>query len=233
MKCYRTQPQASSSVYRSVLILGRRRHSDNNDKQNSSADIMQDPAGGDISPVLIRSSSTLPTPQPGSAPSTPNNTSNKNPSSSVSEAEGERGDLIHFYNHVYIKQMRHFALRYSASSPSAGVDSPPLCPYPTLRTGSPRRMLLSSKHSIYISPHKSGSASTTTTTRDKIYYYICSSPPNRLHEINSMIQTGETPTRKRSMVLEGETSPKRVCPDNHSALFRRLQDVANDRSSSY
>ncbi|XP_027131612.1 retinoblastoma-like protein 2 isoform X2 [Larimichthys crocea] len=232
MKCYRTQPQASSSVYRSVLISGRRRHSDNNDKQNSSADIMQDP-GGDISPVLIRSSSTLPTPQPGSAPSTPTNTSNKNPSSSVSEAEGERGDLIHFYNHVYIKQMRHFALRYSASSPSAGVDSPPLCPYPTLRTGSPRRMLLSSKHSIYISPHKSGSASTPTTTRDKIYYYICSSPPNRLHEINSMIRTGETPTRKRSMVLEDETSPKRVCPDNHSALFRRLQDVANDRSSSY
>ncbi|KAE8277162.1 Retinoblastoma-like protein 2 [Larimichthys crocea] len=51
-----------AKVYRSVLISGRRRHSDNNDKQNSSADIMQDPAGGDISPVLIRSSSTLPTP---------------------------------------------------------------------------------------------------------------------------------------------------------------------------
>uniref|UniRef100_A0A3B5BHC5 Retinoblastoma-like protein 2 n=1 Tax=Stegastes partitus TaxID=144197 RepID=A0A3B5BHC5_9TELE len=138
-------------------------------------------------------------------------------------------DLIHFYNNVYIKQMRHFALRYSLSSPS----SPPLCPYPTLRTGSPRRMLLSSKHSIYISPHKTGSALTPTTPRDKIYYYICSSPPNRLQEINSMIRTGETPTRKRSMAMEEETSPKRVCPDNHSALLRRLQDVANDRSSSH
>lgn len=243
MKCYRTQPQASSNVYRSVLISGRRRrHSGSNDtnKHNSPADTTQDPAGGDISPVSIRSSSTMPTPQPGSAPSTPTSTSNKNSSSSsssssftVGDGEEERGDLIHFYNNVYIKQMRHFALRYSASSPSAGVETPPLCPYPTLRTGSPRRMLLSSKHSIYISPHKTGTVPTPPTPRDKIYYYICSSPPNRLQEINSMIRTGETPTRKRSLPLEGETSPKRVCPDNHSALLRRLQDVANDRSSSH
>ncbi|KAG7232286.1 hypothetical protein INR49_009071 [Caranx melampygus] len=147
-------------------------------------------------------------------------------SPSPSCVEEERGDLIHFYNNVYIKQMRLFALRYSPSSPSAGVDSPSLCPYPTLRMGSPRRMLLSSKHSIYISPHKTGSAPSPSTPRDKIYYYICSSPP-------TMIRTGETPTRKRSMALEDEASPKRVCPDNHSALLRRLQDVANDRSSSH
>ncbi|KAI3371032.1 hypothetical protein L3Q82_023524 [Scortum barcoo] len=237
MKCYRTQPQAGSNVYRSVLILGRRRRHSGNDtnKHSSSADTNQDAAGGDISPVPIRSSSTLPTPQPSSAPSTPNKTSSSSSSSAVGDAEEERGDLIHFYNQVYIKQMRHFALRYSPSSPSAGVETPPLCPYPTLRTGSPRRMLLSSKHSIYISPHKTGSAPSPTAPRDKIYYYICSSPPNRLQEINSMIRTGETPpTRKRSSVaLEDETSPKRVCPNNHSALLRRLQDVANDRSSSH
>uniref|UniRef100_A0A3P8RN51 Retinoblastoma-associated protein B-box domain-containing protein n=1 Tax=Amphiprion percula TaxID=161767 RepID=A0A3P8RN51_AMPPE len=125
MKCYRTQPQASSNVYRSVLISARRRrHSGSNDgnKPNSSAD----GTGGDISPVPIRSSSTLPVPQPGSTPSTPTNASNKTSSSSttsctVADGEEERGDLIHFYNNVYIKQMRHFALRYSPSSPSAGV----------------------------------------------------------------------------------------------------------------
>ncbi|XP_074533560.1 retinoblastoma-like protein 2 isoform X2 [Halichoeres trimaculatus] len=235
MKCYRSQPQASSSVYRSVLISGRRRrHSGNNDTNkhtSSSADPLQE-SGGDISPVPVRSSSTLPAPQPGSAPSTPNKTSSS--SSAVCEAEEERGDLILFYNNVYIKQMRQFALRYSTSSPSAGAEPPPLLsPYPTLRTGSPRRMLLSSKHSIYISPHKTSSAPSPITARDKICYYICSSPSNRLQEINSMIRTGETPTRKRSMPLEEETSPKRVCPDNHSALLRRLQDVANDRSSSH
>lgn len=84
------------------------------------------PACGDVSPVPIRSSSTLPTPQPGSAPSTPTNTSNKTSCTSTANAgeeeqEEERGDLIHFYNNVYIKQMTPFALKYSPNSPSAGV----------------------------------------------------------------------------------------------------------------
>ncbi|XP_030587418.1 retinoblastoma-like protein 2 isoform X2 [Archocentrus centrarchus] len=232
MKCYRSQPQASSNVYRSVLISGRRRRHSGTNKPNPSADGSQE-TGGDISPVPIRSSSTLPAPQPGSAPSTPTNTSNITSFTSSAGEEEERGDLIHFYNNVYIKQMTRFALRYSPNSPTAGVETPSLCPYPSLRTGSPRRMLLSSKHSIYISPHKTGSAPSPTTPREKIYYYVCSSPPNRLQEINSMIRTGETPTRKRSMPLEEETSSKRVCPDSHSALLRRLQDVANDRSSSH
>uniref|UniRef100_A0A8C6PP10 RB transcriptional corepressor like 2 n=1 Tax=Nothobranchius furzeri TaxID=105023 RepID=A0A8C6PP10_NOTFU len=212
MKCYRTQPQASSNVYRSVLISGSTRPSSTTDTNQS----------GDISPGLTCSSSTLVTPQP----------SGDSSSSAVDGGEEERGDLIHFYNDVYIKQMRQFAVRYSRSSPSTGADPPPLCPYPTSRTGSPRRMLLSSKHSIYISPHESGSAPCPALPRERICYYICSSPPNRLQEINSMIRTGETPSRKRSIPLDKETSPKRVCPDNHTALLRRLQDIANDRSSS-
>uniref|UniRef100_A0A1A7Z9A2 Retinoblastoma-like protein 2 n=1 Tax=Nothobranchius furzeri TaxID=105023 RepID=A0A1A7Z9A2_NOTFU len=223
MKCYRTQPQASSNVYRSVLISGSTRPSSTTDtNQSSSSDSRKDPAGGDISPGLTCSSSTLVTPQP----------SGDSSSSAVDGGEEERGDLIHFYNDVYIKQMRQFAVRYSRSSPSTGADPPPLCPYPTSRTGSPRRMLLSSKHSIYISPHESGSAPCPALPRERICYYICSSPPNRLQEINSMIRTGETPSRKRSIPLDKETSPKRVCPDNHTALLRRLQDIANDRSSS-
>uniref|UniRef100_A0A8C8IYE4 Retinoblastoma-like 2 (p130) n=1 Tax=Oncorhynchus tshawytscha TaxID=74940 RepID=A0A8C8IYE4_ONCTS len=226
MKCYRSQPQASSSVYRSVLISGRkRRHSGSSERNGQSSPT--ETRSGDSSPVPMRSTSTLPTPQPGSTPSTPTlapstflSTSSSLPPSQVEE----RGDLIHFYNRVYIKQMRHFALLYS---------SPPLCLYPSLRTSSPRRVLLSHNHSIYISPHKASDSPPTATAQDKIFYYICSGPANRLAEINSMIRTGETPTKKRSMQLEEEPSPKRLCPDNQTALFRRLQDVANDRSSSH
>ncbi|XP_029378181.1 retinoblastoma-like protein 2 isoform X2 [Echeneis naucrates] len=226
MKCYRTQPQASSNVYRSVLISGRRRRpsgSNSTNQHNPDPETSQDP-GGDNSPVHVRSRDEQ-------------ELKDKNPPlsapSAVGEGGEERGDLIHFYNNVYIKQMRRFALRYSTNSSAAVGESPTLCPYPSLRIGSPRRMLLSSKHSIYISPHKTSSTPSPTTPRDKLYYYISSSPPTRLQEINSMIRTGETPTRKRSLPLEDETSPKRVCPDNHSALLRRLQDVANDRSSSH
>ncbi|XP_069384499.1 retinoblastoma-like protein 2 isoform X2 [Paralichthys olivaceus] len=237
MKCYRSQPQASSSVYRSVLISGRRKlHSTNNTNKQRSSTGGSDEPGGDSGPVPIRSGITLSPPQHSSAPSPPTNASYRKSATwpPGGGSEEERGDLIHFYNNVYIKQMRQFTLRYSPTPPSAGVEPPPsLCPDPSLRIGSPRRMLLSSKHSIYISPHKTGPAPTLTPPRDKICYYICSSPPNRLQEINSMIQSGETPSRKRSLTLEDETSPKRVCPDNHSALLRRLQDVANDRSSSH
>ncbi|XP_047452997.1 retinoblastoma-like protein 2 isoform X2 [Mugil cephalus] len=243
MKSYRSQPQASSHVYRSVLVSRMRTRVSGDESSKLSSAESQDTAGGDISPVPIRSSSTLPPPT-GSAPPTPTQTppsQTQTPPQAPPSLGGEeeRGDLIHFYNQVYVKQMRPFALRYSpsssssSSSPSAALETPPLVPYPTLRTGCPRRMLLSSRHSIYISPHKTGSAPSPPSPRDKMHYYISSSPAHRLQEINSMIRTGETPTRKRSLPLEDETSPKRVCPDNHSALLRRLQDVANDRSSSH
>ncbi|XP_036391090.1 retinoblastoma-like protein 2 isoform X1 [Megalops cyprinoides] len=231
MKCYRTQPQASSSVYRSVLISGRkRRHSGSSEsgaRQSSPCEAGRERASEDSSPVPMRSSSTLPIPQPSSAPATPTRLAGTS-----AEQEGEeRGDLIRFYNNIYIKQMRNFALRYSTTSPSAsGVEAPPLSPYPSLRTGSPRRVLLSHNHSIYISPHKNGSP---LSPRDKIFYYISTSPSKRLREINSMIRTGETPTKKRSMVLEegGQSPAKRLCQENQTALLRRLQDVANDRGS--
>ncbi|XP_062847615.1 retinoblastoma-like protein 2 isoform X2 [Trichomycterus rosablanca] len=231
MKCYRSQPQASSSVYRSVLISRRRRQQSGNSKssrQESPSEGGHEQVSDDSSPVSMRSTSTLPLPQPGSASSTPICTHGPEPE----KEEEERGDLIRFYNNVYIKQIKQFALRYSSSSLKAGAETPPLCPYPSLRIGSPRRVLLSHNHSIYISPHKSGSP---LTPRDKIYYYICSSPSNRLQEINSMLRTGETPTKKRCMVLEEEQqSPaKRLCQENQNALLRRLQDVANDRNSSH
>uniref|UniRef100_A0A8C1NH24 Retinoblastoma-like 2 (p130) n=1 Tax=Cyprinus carpio TaxID=7962 RepID=A0A8C1NH24_CYPCA len=230
MKCYRSQPQASSSVYRSVLISGRkRRHSGNNEntsRQCSPTEGGQEQASGESSPVSMHSSRTLPIPQPSTAPSTPT----RAPGGPQGQEE-ERGDLIRFYNHVYIKQIKQFTLRYSSNSPKNRAEAPPICPYPSLRIGSPRRVLLSHNHAIYISPHKTGSP---ISPRDKIFYYVSSSPSNRLREINSMIRTGETPTKKRSIAPEEEQqSPaKRLCQENQTALLRRLQDVANDRSSS-
>ncbi|KAF6288926.1 RB transcriptional corepressor like 2 [Rhinolophus ferrumequinum] len=227
MRCYRTQPQARSQVYRSVLIKGKRKRrnsgsSDSRSHQNSPTELNKDRTSRDSSPVM-RSSSTLPVPQPSSAPPTPTRLTGAN---SDTEEE-ERGDLIQFYNNIYIQQMRTFALKYSQASL---MDAPPLSPYPFVRTGSPRRIQLSQNHPVYISPHKN---ETMLSPREKIFYYFSNSPSKRLTEINSMIRTGETPTKKRGILLEdGSESPaKRICPENHSALLRRLQDVANDRGS--
>ncbi|XP_062033504.1 retinoblastoma-like protein 2 [Lepus europaeus] len=227
MRCYRTQPQARSQVYRSVLIKGKRKRrnsgsSDSRSHQNSPTELNRDRTSRDSSPVM-RSSSTLPVPQPSSAPPTPTRLTGAN----SDMEEEERGDLIQFYNNVYIKQIKTFAMKYSQANV---MDAPPLSPYPFVRTGSPRRIQLSQNHPVYISPHKN---ETMLTPREKIFYYFSNSPSKRLREINSMIRTGETPTKKRGILLEdGSESPaKRICPENHSALLRRLQDVANDRGS--
>ncbi|XP_006863580.1 PREDICTED: retinoblastoma-like protein 2 [Chrysochloris asiatica] len=225
MRCYRTQPQARSQVYRSVLIKGKKRRnsgsSDSRSHQNSPTELNKDRTSRDSSPIM-RSSSTLPVPQPSSAPPTPTRLTGAN-----SDMEEERGDLIQFYNSIYIKQVKTFAIKYSQANT---MDAPPLSPYPFIRTSSPRRIQLSQKHPIYISPHKN---ETMLTPREKIFYYFSNSPSKTLKEINSMIRTGETPTKKRGIHLEdGSESPaKRICSENHSALLRRLQDVANDRGS--
>ncbi|KAM6117939.1 retinoblastoma-like protein 2 isoform 2-T2 [Pterocles gutturalis] len=174
MRCYRTQPQAKSHVYRSVLIKGRRRRrsgsSDSSSQQNSpterSKERNKERTSRDSSPVM-RSSSTLPVPHPSSAPPTPTRLTGAN---SDTEEE-ERGDLIQFYNNIYIEQIKDFALKYTSNA--------------------------------------------------------------RLKEINSMVRTGETPTKKRGILLEDgtEAPAKRICQENHTALLRRLQDVANDRGS--
>lgn len=226
MRCYRTQPQARSQVYRSVLIKGKRRNSGSNESrshQNSPTELNTDRASRDSSPVM-RSNSTLPVPQPSSAPPTPTPLTGAN--SDIEEEE--RGDLIQFYNNIYRKQIQTFAMKYSQAN--SQMDTPPLSPYPFIRTGSPRRVQLSQSHPIYISPHKNEAM---LSPREKIFYYFSNSPSKRLREINSMIRTGETPTKKRGILLDdGSESPaKRICPENHSALFRRLQDVANDRGS--
>ncbi|KAM6176799.1 retinoblastoma-like protein 2 isoform 5-T5 [Erethizon dorsatum] len=227
MRCYRTQPQARSQVYRSVLIKGKRKRrnsgsSDSRSHQNSPTELNKDRTSRDSSPVM-RSSSTLPVPQPSSAPPTPTRLTGAN----SDMEEEERGDLIQFYNNIYIKRIKTFALKYSQANV---MDAPPLSPYPFVRTGSPRRIQLSQKHPVYISPHKNEAV---LSPREKIFYYFSNSPSKRLREINSMIRTGETPTKKRGIILEdGNESPaKRICPENHSALLRRLQDVANDRGS--
>ncbi|NXF03638.1 RBL2 protein, partial [Smithornis capensis] len=235
MRCYRTQPQAKSHVYRSVLIKGRRRRrsgsSDSSSHRNSPTDRSKDRnkerSSRDSSPVM-RSSSTLPVPHPGSAPPTPTRLCGAN---SDSEEE-ERGDLIQFYNNVYIEQIKDFALKYTSTvlclSPQA--DSPPLSPFPCVRLSSPRRVQLSHSHPLYISPHRNEPA---LSPQEKIFYYFSSSPSKRLKEINSMVRTGETPTKKRGILLEDgtEAPAKRICQENHTALLRRLQDVANDRGS--
>uniref|UniRef100_A0A674BWZ4 Retinoblastoma-like protein 2 n=1 Tax=Salmo trutta TaxID=8032 RepID=A0A674BWZ4_SALTR len=145
--------------------------------------------------------------------------------------QGERGHLIYFYNIVYVKQMKDFALRYTSSSLTI-VETPPLSPYPCQRIGSLRRLRPSNHHSLYISPHK---PSTHPSPCTGFLYYVSRSPSKRLREINDMMRTFQSRTRKRCAAQlqedgeeEGGPLVKRPCQDRPSDWQRKLRDLGQD-----
>uniref|UniRef100_A0A8C8GWZ2 Retinoblastoma-like protein 1 n=1 Tax=Oncorhynchus tshawytscha TaxID=74940 RepID=A0A8C8GWZ2_ONCTS len=146
-------------------------------------------------------------------------------------AQGEeRGDLIQFYNSVYVLKIKGFALRYAAPSMDNRMEAPPLSPFPSMRAQplSPRR--ISQRHSIYVSPHKNGSC---LTPNSAYTYKINGSPSKELTDINRMIRQGGV-SRKRAFSMEGdylgESPTKRVCPESEDVLLKRLQDVVSERA---
>ncbi|KAK9529736.1 hypothetical protein VZT92_013811 [Zoarces viviparus] len=208
MKCYRSQPQASSHVYRSVLLRHRQQVTDEN---------------MEVDPVSGGESAEKTNQVPGQA-------------DSDQPGEEERGDLIQFYNSVFVLKMKSFALRYATQDNRA--DAPPLSPFPVVRSQplSPRRV--SQRHSLYVSPHKNSAG---CLTPNSFTYRINSSPSKELSDINRMLRQGSV-SRKRAFTMEGDVmmssacdSPsKRACPESSSSadvLLKRLQDVVSERQS--
>ncbi|CAB1339207.1 unnamed protein product [Coregonus sp. 'balchen'] len=212
MQCYKTQPQASNSVCRSVLISGiNTKPSQNSPGGSNRENIDADPSS---SVLTYQTPPTHPT----------------GPRSPYRQDKEERGHLIYFYNTVYVKQMKDFALRYSSGSLTiAGVETPPLSPYPCQRIGSLRRLRPSNHHSLYISPHKH---STSPSPHTGVVYYVSRSLSKRLREINDMMRTFQSRTRKRCAAQlqedgeeEGGPLVKRPCQDSPSDWLRKLRDL--------
>ncbi|XP_061217626.1 retinoblastoma-like protein 1 isoform X2 [Neopsephotus bourkii] len=206
MKSYRNQPQANSHVYRSVLL--RHISADGPLEKNTNQDVEMT----EDTSVKTGSSS-------GSAEE----------SSSESGTE-ERGDLIKFYNAVYVERVKSFALKYDITNQDHVVEAPPLSPFPSIRqqTVSPRR--ISQQHAVYVSPHKNGAC---LTPRSALLYKFSGSPSKSLKDINNMIKQGEHRSKKRAITIDSDTeSPtKRLCQENDDVLLKRLQDVVSERAN--
>ncbi|NWH55975.1 RBL1 protein, partial [Geococcyx californianus] len=201
MKSYRNQPQANSHVYRSVLL------------RSIPADVIMDknvPQGVEMAEGSSSGRSAT-------------------ESSSESGTE-ERGDLIKFYNAVYVKRVKSFALKYDVTNQDHVMEAPPLSPFPNIRHQpvSPRR--ISQQHSVYVSPHKNG---TCLTPRTALLYKFNGSPSKSLKDINNMIKQGEHRSKKRAITIDSDTeSPtKRLCQENDDVLLKRLQDVVSERAN--
>ncbi|XP_006874796.1 PREDICTED: retinoblastoma-like protein 1 [Chrysochloris asiatica] len=202
MKSYRNQPQANSHVYRSVLLKSIPRE----------VVTYNENINGDIEMTDCDLEDTTKTPDCSSGP-----------------VREERGDLIKFYNTVYVGKVKSFALKYDLSNQEHMMEAPPLSPYPHIKKqpGSPRR--ISQQHSIYVSPHKNGAG---LTPRSALLYKFNGSPSKSLKDINNMIRQGEQKTKKQIITIEGdaESPAKRLCQENDDALLKRLQDVVSERA---
>ncbi|XP_063816256.1 retinoblastoma-like protein 1 isoform X2 [Pseudophryne corroboree] len=203
MKCYRNQPQAHSHVYRSVLL--KRVHQDQEEGVGVSQDVeMVDCDSNEAPPFSTNSDSGAGDPV-------------------------ERGDLITFYNNVYMERVKLFALKYAVTANEHLPAAPPLSPFPSIKQQvvSPRRV--SQQHSIYVSPHKNTNCLTPCTA---LLYKFNGSPSKSLMDINSMIKQ-EQRSKKRAITIDSdsESPAKRLCQENDDALLKRLQDVVSERAN--
>uniref|UniRef100_A0A8C2AQN7 Retinoblastoma-like protein 1 n=1 Tax=Cyprinus carpio TaxID=7962 RepID=A0A8C2AQN7_CYPCA len=214
MKCYRTQPQANSHVYRSVLLKRRPR------EQQTDENMEVDPPAEQCKDNVLNVSLSF---------FFSNRTEQANTTEADSESE-ERGDLIQFYNSVYVIKIKSFALKYAHSTLDNKMEAPPLSPFPSVRAQplSPRRV--SQRHSIFVSPHKNGSSLTPSTAYT---YKFTGSPSKELSDINQMIRQGGV-SKKRAFTMEGddtESPSKCLRQENDDVLLKRLQDVVSERAS--
>ncbi|XP_036758234.2 retinoblastoma-like protein 1 isoform X2 [Manis pentadactyla] len=203
MKSYRNQPQANSHVYRSVLLKSIPREALAYNKNINGDFEMTDCDLEDVT---------------------------KTPDCSSGPVKEERGDLIKFYNTIYVGRVKSFALKYDLSNQDHMMEAPPLSPFPHIKQqpGSPRR--ISQQHSIYVSPHKNGAG---LTPRSALLYKFNGSPSKSLKDINNMIRQGEQRTKKRAIAIDGdaESPAKRLCQENDDVLLKRLQDVVSERAN--
>ena len=136
-------------------------------------------------------------------------------SSDAGSGGEERGDLIKFYNSVYVKVIQNFALKFatkSAAGAKSGGEPLVLSPLPVSRSkgsNSPFRRV-SDKHSIYIRCMDNAADQVAPSPVKPLSYYFSRSPAKDLHAINNMIQINAV---KRSLAsMEEDDNPiKKVC----------------------
>ncbi|RWS02001.1 Retinoblastoma-like protein 1 [Dinothrombium tinctorium] len=222
MEVYRKQPQAKSHIYRSVLLVSRsRRNSASSDNSRNS---------GQNSPTSeererIRSSSTLPVPHPNSQPPTPTRLAGTGSQFDFGE---ERGDLIMFYNRVYVPEMGTYIMKFNAEN-----SSPPLSPLPRLASNpiSPYRRI-SNNHSLYISPMKT--ANFPPSPKRPMSYCFLRSPAKDLKAINEMLKRNNGTEKqagcKRILTDEGDGEYSPICKRINSEKFlTKIQDIYSER----
>nr|XP_049701011.1 retinoblastoma-like protein 1 isoform X1 [Helicoverpa armigera] len=146
---------------------------------------------------------------------------------SQGESSPERGDLINFYNKVYVQCMQSFALRFTGKH----KDECSLSPLPSGRGAaawSPAGQRVSERHQLYVKP-----LVTPPPHHHHLTYRFSRSPAKDLHAINTMVSCetgGLTALGVKRGAEAGGDAVKR--PRQHPpAVVRKLQGLMSDRQA--
>lgn len=215
MKAYRFQPQANIEVYRNVLLA------------KPPLKLLDDGATTrSASSVTTRSPSKrnpVSSPVKNGAGQLSAGSSSSNSSSHQSPLP-ERGDLIQFYNQVYVPQVKHIMVRF-ATQPDSSLS---LSPLPRMNTNpiSPWRRV-SQQHSVYVSPLKCNSL--PASPGRQLSYNFHRSPAKDLQTINNMINRQRAACKRILQDDDGENTKRHCISDVAS---KRINDIMNDRRNS-
>ncbi|KAJ8717808.1 hypothetical protein PYW07_005738 [Mythimna separata] len=147
------------------------------------------------------------------------------------ESSPERGDLINFYNKVYVQCMQNFALRFTGKH----KDECSLSPLPAGRgdaTWSPAGQRVSERHQLYVKP-----LTTPPPPHHHLTYRFSRSPAKDLHAINTMVscEVGGLASSlgalgvKRGAEAGGDVVKRARLANAHVA--RKLQGLMTDRQA--
>lgn len=185
------QPQADSHVYRSVLI---KPGTDMTTKTESLAETV---------------SENPETPIPSMPPPTPSRMAN---SSTVGRDGEVRGDLIKFFNKVFLELpgLKDFSLKFGVKKET----HPPVSPRPRLRATnmSPRKQV-SESYKLYTRPLRQEDALQLQQSSPvkKLSYTVSMSPAKDLAAINEMVRNScvKNPIKRKLLDDEDDPAPKR------------------------
>ncbi|XP_020291555.1 retinoblastoma-like protein 1 isoform X3 [Pseudomyrmex gracilis] len=206
MRCYRFQPQAQSHIYRSVLIGKSSTDNDSKGIDNEKSDDKR-------------------TSEENVTPPTPTNMAGTS-----QNFDGEiRGDLIKFYNTVYVPQVKEFANRFGSARGSVMNLSLSPLPKGKAAANSPVRRVTGSIMTRTLDP-KAISASPAP----QLSYCFSRSPAKDLEAINKMMISVDPKKSVGKRLLSDDTDVEMTeasSPNKKTTAFvaRKLEHIIGER----
>ncbi|XP_034950219.1 retinoblastoma-like protein 1 [Chelonus insularis] len=209
MRCYRFQPQAESHIYRSVLISKNALHDKNNGINESKGE----------------AETAMEVEENNAAPPTPSNMAG----TSRSFGDEIRGDLIKFYNTIYVPQVKEVTNLFRSNNSTLTLS-----PLPKNKSlmNSPVRHVSHSVLTRSLDPK-----AITAFTAPQLSYCFSRSPAKALEAINRMMISAETRKSVGKRLLSDEMdvdtstegpSPKKTISTS-SCLTRKIENLIGER----